>query len=119
MGIIRMGEPELYPDTDTMVVRGIKYNLDMVTLKEYEAENRKRQLEMNGKTVYVQPRQAPPEETMNHMPNKEMDGTVHLDGRRKWVWDVWVAVGRTYRKKTKRVQKPKSKRISMKCRCKK
>lgn len=117
-----MGDPDRYPDTDTMIRRGIKYNLDMVVLHRYEAENRERQLEANGRTVYILPRSAPPEETMNHMPTRGIpelgEPEVHLDGRNKQVFDVWVAVGRTYRVK-KKVQKPKSKRITLKCRCKK
>lgn len=117
-----MGDPDRYPDTDTMIRRGIKYNLDMVVLHRFEAENRERQLEANGKTVYILSRFAPPEETMNHMPTRGIpelgEPEVHLDGRNKQVFDVWVAVGRTYRVK-KKVQKPKSKRITLKCRCKK
>lgn len=113
-----MGEPDRFPETDTMVRRGIKYNLDMVVLQYWEAEKRQRQLEANGKTVYILPRYAPPEESQMHMHNRGIpelgEPEVYLDGRYKQVYDVWVASGRTYRKRSNKL-KPKVK----KCRCKK
>jgi len=118
MGIIRMGDPYKFPDTDVMIKRGVKYILDMTVLHSHEAKQRERQLESNGKNVYILQRFAPPEETMNHMITRGIpeigEKEVNLDGRNKQVFDVWVASGRTYRKKT---NKSKLKRKT--CRCKK
>jgi len=110
MGIVRMGEPDKYPETDTMIRRGIKYNLDMVVLHYWEADKRQKQLESASKIVYILPRYAPPEEVQNHLPNRGIpelgEAEVHLDGRYKQVYDVWVVSGREYRKKSNK-SKPK------------
>ena len=115
MGLIRYGDPDGFPDIDTMEKRGIKYNLDTVWRGDWEAANREKQLTQDGKTVYILSRYAPPEEVKNHLPFRGIEGIdkekVRLDGRYTLVYDVWVAVGRTYRKKQSTT--PKLKMISI------
>jgi len=115
MGLIRYGDPEGFPDIDTMERRGIKYNLDTVWRGDWEAANREKQLSQDGKTVYVLSRYAPPEEVVSHLPHRGIpeigEKPIHLDGRYTLVYDVWVAAGRTYRKKQSAT--PKLKMISI------
>jgi len=115
MGLLRIGDPIANPDTDVMVKRGIRYILDTIWTSGTEAREMERRLQMNGKIVYILDRYAPPEESHEHL-NMPGDPSIgipeHLDGRFTHVWEVWVAKGRTYRKKT--IQKPKPKRCSCK-----
>jgi hypothetical protein len=116
MGLLRMGDPIGRPDTDIMVKSGIKYELDSIWTSGLQANRREKQLEANGKVVYSLERMAPPEEVMQHLHTRGMEDLgeekVHLDGRYTKVFDVWVAAGRTYRRK--QIVKPKVKMISIK-----
>jgi len=114
MGLIRMGDPIKYPDTDIKITKGIKYILDSVWREYREAARRENQLERDGKTVYVSGRQAPPEEVMGHFHTRGIvelgEKPIHIDGRWTDVWDVWVAQRRLYRVKKSVKPKVKSKR---------
>lgn len=113
MGLIRYGDPSKFPDIDSVVVRGVKYKLDTVWRYRNEAESRKQQLEDGGGIVFIQWREAPPEEVQSHYINRgipELGEKVHLDGSYTKVWDVWIAASRTYRKRS--TSNPKSKRQS-------
>ena len=122
MGLLRYGDTLANPDTDVMIKRGIRYELDSVWTSRYQARSRESQLETNGKTVYVLDRMAPPEEVNQHMHTRGIpelgEEAVHLDGRFTPVYEVWVAVGRTYRKKVTNNPKPKRKTVKKTCRCK-
>lgn len=111
MGLIRYGDPEGYPDIDIMVRRGVKYYLDSVWRGDWEAVMREEQLTKKGKVVYILDRYAPPEEVKGHFPIRgipDLNEKVILDGRYTKVYDVWVAIGKRYRKK--KIVKSKSKR---------
>jgi hypothetical protein len=104
MGLLRMGDPIGHPDTDIMRELGIRYELDSIWTSGFQARGREKQLELNGKVVYQLKRMATPEEAHQHLNTDE-----HKDGRYTEVFDVWVAAGRTYRKK--QMTKPKLKMI--------
>lgn len=117
MGMIRQGDPYGFPDIDVMERRGLVLHLDTVWRHENEARAREKQLEQQGKTVYVLSRYAAPEEVKNHQPTKLIlpsynEAPVHLDGRYTKVWDVWVVVARKHRKK--KLMKSKAKRKPIK-----
>ena len=121
MGLIRMGDPYGSSDTDTMVVRGLVLHLDSVWRGDWEADNRAKQLEKDGKTVYVIPRGAPPEEVKSHYHTRGIpeigEPNVHIDGRTTTVFDVWVIkkrIGKRRIKKTKTKPKLKRKTIQKK-----
>jgi len=113
MGLLRYGDPQSFPDTDIMIKRGIRYELDSTWTGRDQAYEREKQLEMDRKTVYVLDRYAPPEESHQHFNMRGIpelgEKSVHIDGRFTHVWDVWVAAGREYRRK--RIVKPKTKRV--------
>jgi hypothetical protein len=114
MGLVRYGDPAKFPDTDVMVRRGIRYELDTIWTSAYQARQRESQLEKTGNTVYVLDRYAPPEEVMQHLHvqgDASLEIPYHIDGRYTHVWDVWVARKRITR--VKKSSKPKTKRISM------
>lgn len=114
MGLIRMGDPYGSPDTDTMIVRNLLLHLDSVWRGDWEAEQRVKQLEDDGKTAYVLPRGAPPEEVKSHFHTRGIaelgEPEVYLDGRTTTVFDVWVVKKRIGRKRKKTVSKAKPKR---------
>lgn len=114
MGLIRMGDPFGFPDTDTMVVRNLLLHLDSVWREEWEANKRAQQLEKDGKTVYILPRGAPPEEVKGHYHTRGIpelgEPDVRLDGKLTTVFDVWVVKKRLGRRRKKTSSKAKPKR---------
>jgi hypothetical protein len=123
MGILRRGDPFGDPENDRRTFEGIVYDLDMVVTSKTQADTRAGQLYANGFHVIIEPRDAPPEEAMQHLHNRghvEMHIPIRLDGRTTAVWDIWVSeLRRKRRLARRRVHKSiTSKTNRKKCKCK-
>lgn len=121
MGILRYGDPD-NPD-DRKTFNGMSFELDMIVTSPTLAKRREEQLYQSGYYVVVELRNAPPEESFQHLHNRgdpSMHIPTHLDGRLTPVWDIWVSTARRKLRLAKRRIK-KSSKIKVKrksCRCK-
>jgi hypothetical protein len=124
MVIFKYGDPDNNPE-DRKTIGDMSYQLDMVVSSNLSATRRAEQLYESGYYVRIEPRDAPPEEVLQHLHTRafpEMRENAYLDGRMTPVWDVWVSTARRKLKlrtrRNKKPTKPKSKRITKKCKCK-
>src|SRR4030042_106282 len=116
MSILRNGDPYNNPN-DRKEYMGQIYELDMIVKSPSSAQRRKEQLEESGHIVIVNPRNAPPEEAMEHLHNRgdpSMNIPTHIDGRTTMVWDIWISTlrrkRRLPRRRVRKLSKPRPKR---------
>lgn len=125
MVVFRYGDPDNNPD-DRKTIGELSYQLDMVVSSKLSATRRAEQLYESGYYVVIEPRDAPPEEVLQHLHTRafpEMRESTYLDGRSTPVWDIWVSNARRKlrlpKRRVKKVIKQKAKRKPVKkCKCK-
>jgi hypothetical protein len=120
MVIFRYGNPENNLE-DRKTIGDMSYQLDMVVSSKLNADRRAEQLYQSGYYVTIEPRNAPPEEVLQHLHTRafpEMRESTYLDGRYTPVWDIWVSSARRKLKLAKRRIKKSSKTKAKRCKCK-